>query len=389
MVEAASGESVPTPSLDGACAQTDSGYSAPTVPAETEEGLPAPPIDHERQISGASQFSKGSKSPSLGATVKALDFIVKLKMKSKQTKKTHTKRRTSAFLGQVHLEQPKPLVMSSLQIIGMEKLGEGTSGRAFRVHNELDEREYCVKVVPLQDDDDVLRKTVATEAKIHSKLNHEGVVKYCYSWMDKTTGGTQFYMLLELCDSDLWTCLEKSEPPVEERRRWSLQLSGALEHIHAHDIVHRDLNPWNVLVTHGRDLKVGDFGLSVQCKSTDMLSGMETDGAVPLDSSAVGSLYSAPELGQDYNSKADVFSLGMTLFAIWYVGDMSEDDDAEDDLICKVEELHESGELPEGFAERCPIADIIRRMVVHAPEERLTAAAANQEVCRALSSFAT
>ena len=47
------------------------------------------------------------------------------------------------------------------------------------------------------------------------------------------------------------------------------------------------------------NVKIGDFGLSVRCAVGETLSGEATAGAAPLDASAIGSLYSAPELGSD------------------------------------------------------------------------------------------
>merc|ERR1712039_38053 len=242
--------------------------------------------------------------------------------------------------------------------------------------------EYCVKIVPLESSDAASRVAKATEAWIHGKLNHHGVVKYYHSWLDTKEAVSQFCMLLELCKSDLWTCLEEAEPSMDERRRWSLQLTGALEHIHSHGIVHRDINPWNVLVTHARDLKIGDFGLSVLCDSSSMLSGWTSPGAVPLNSSAIDSLYSAPELGDYYNQQADVFSLGMTLFAIWHPGSLSE---GADDLISAVETLRETCLLPEWFELQCPVVGLIHSMVMHEPNQRPSAKQVHSEMQRICS----
>merc|ERR1712070_767172 len=169
---------------------------------------------------------------------------------------------------------------------------------------------------------------------------------------------------------------------MDERREWSLQLAGALEHIHSHDAIHRDLNPWNVLVTHRRDVKIGDFGLSVSCEVGSDLNGWESEGAMPLDSSAVESLYSAPELGDKYNHQADVFSLGMTLFVIWHPGELSR---VMDNVVSHVEALRETGSFPEGFHLHCPVTDTIRKMVLHDPNLRPSAKEAYCEMRRTLS----
>lgn len=66
-------------------------------------------------------------------------------------------------------------------------------------------------------------------------------------------------------------------------------------------------------------LKIGDFGLALELPAEGGLVGPEHPGACPLDVSAIGSLYSAPELGSEggYDQRVDNFSMGMTLFAIF------------------------------------------------------------------------
>merc|ERR1711862_584718 len=97
---------------------------------------------------------------------------------------------------------------------------------------------------------------------------------------------------------------------LAERWAWIKGLCDAVRHCHRLRVLHRDINPWNVfLVASGvgaysdavqsrenavRFLpRLGDFGLSVQLKSvTQELHGWCSEDAVPLDESAITSLYS-------------------------------------------------------------------------------------------------
>ena len=157
---------------------------------------------------------------------------------------------------------------ASLDIGTLAKIGEGTSGQAFLVANEWDGREYCLKIVPLHDARG--RAEAANEARLHAPITHPACVRYCYSWLGSSSsdGGGEAgtcCVLMELCERDLWSCLETSAPSGEDRSgeasepfravsrearlRWSADLSAALAHVHGQRIVHRDLNPWNVFVT--------------------------------------------------------------------------------------------------------------------------------------------
>lgn len=91
--------------------------------------------------------------------------------------------------------------------------------------------------------------------------------------------------------------------------RAALALAEGLQHAHAHGIVHRDVKPWNILVTvHGRPVLV-DFGLACG-------DDFET---LTVDGSFVGTLaYSSPEQvrGDALDSRSDVHSLGATIWEL-------------------------------------------------------------------------
>jgi len=120
---------------------------------------------------------------------------------------------------------------------------------------------------------------------------------------------------------------ERSESSLAEAQRLALasQLASAVRHCHGLRVLHRDVNPWNVFLVRqeGSRLpfaaRLGDLGLAARLPAgEDELRGVE--GAVDfaeLDASALGSMYSAPELGATYGLPADVFSVGMTLLAMW------------------------------------------------------------------------
>jgi len=276
------------------------------------------------------------------------------------------------------------LYSTSLCLASEVQLGAGTSGSTYLVANHLDGFRYCLKSVPLPDE--ASHVAAANEAAIHASTNHPGCVRYCFSWVDRATvESPRFCLLMELCDGDLWSALESGADSITnmDRLRWSEELASAVCHIHDRGVVHRDLNPWNVMTSSRggvSSVKVGDFGLSARCAGT--LRGMEVEGAAPLDESAIGSLYSAPELGEVYGLPADAFSLGMTVFAMWAGGrgDM-------DALTDQVEALRRGGgeSLPKDFASdtHCPYAPLIQRLVAHEPGERPNAADAHDAIAGA------
>lgn len=87
------------------------------------------------------------------------------------------------------------------------------------------------------------------------------------------------------------------------------QLLEAFKILVEYNIMHRDIKPDNILFHNGM-VKLGDFGF---CKN------LESDTA--MTSTMLGSpIYMAPEVlkGEDYSSKADVWSLGVVLFEMLF-----------------------------------------------------------------------
>jgi serine/threonine protein kinase len=92
---------------------------------------------------------------------------------------------------------------------------------------------------------------------------------------------------------------------------WRLLISllSVLRYLHYEKkIIHRDLNPSNIMIDNKFNLKVADFGLAKQI----------TD-SIQMTNSIVGTLaYSCPQIVQNhgFNEKADIWSLGCIIYEI-------------------------------------------------------------------------
>jgi len=104
---------------------------------------------------------------------------------------------------------------------------------------------------------------------------------------------------------------------------WSVQLFCALDHLHQHGILHRDVKPSNIMLT--LDLQVAklvDFGLSKVLRKQGSPVGSPTGGHVSspcsLMSGQAGTYrFMAPEVWRGvptYTSKVDVFSATMVMW---------------------------------------------------------------------------
>eukprot|EP00891_Asterochloris_glomerata_P000258 jgi/Astpho2/258/e_gw1.00010.136.1_t len=88
--------------------------------------------------------------------------------------------------------------------------------------------------------------------------------------------------------------------------------------MHCRGLIHRDLTSANLLVGANWQAKVTDFDLSRQALQTE---------PVPYSGGAPNSpAWSAPERlkGEHYTEKADVFSFGVVLWELTYLGEPPE-----------------------------------------------------------------
>lgn len=156
---------------------------------------------------------------------------------------------------------------------------------------------------------------VQTEIEVLKRVNHKNIIKlYAYNLncpYTKSDGKIVDTIMLvlemapcgELFDILFYT---KALPEILART-YFFQLLGALEHLHAKGVTHRDLKPQNMLLDENYNLKVTDFGLSKVHTSNNRV----------MSTTYVGTKgYQAPELlmNRRYTNAMDIFSCGVILF---------------------------------------------------------------------------
>lgn len=147
--------------------------------------------------------------------------------------------------------------------------------------------------------------------RIYKELKHPNIVRFYESFVEEG----YLYIVMEVikgCNlAELIRNQNEKATFFEEDVIWKLLicLLSVLRYLHTDkQIIHRDLNPSNVMVDHKFNIKVTDFGLAKSIANQVSSSQMSQ--------SFVGTVaYSAPEIvqRQDYNEKADIWSLGCIL----------------------------------------------------------------------------
>jgi len=191
-----------------------------------------------------------------------------------------------------------------------EVVGEGSAGRVWRGRRASDGTVVAIKVLHSRysADEEILSRFVREHATL-KLLSHPHLVRV----LDLVSAGDTRAIVMEMVEGQ--NLRKAAQTGAISRERAAVVLShvaGALAHIHAAGIVHRDVKPENMLITWrgGQPwAQLTDFGIA-------HITGGHTLTRV---GEIVGTpSYMAPEiaLGRPAGPAADVYALGITAYEL-------------------------------------------------------------------------
>jgi serine/threonine protein kinase len=188
-----------------------------------------------------------------------------------------------------------------------EELGRGSMGVVFQALDPKIDRAIALKVLREDRvaDEDLVRRFLR-EAKAAGRLSHPGIVVVYDVGQDHGT----VYIAMELVQGDgLDRLMKNTVLPVELAVDLARQVALALDYAHRQGVIHRDIKPNNIIVTHGNRVKITDFGIA---RMQDAPGSEQTQVGSILGTPA----YMSPEQvrGERVDGRADIFSLGTILY---------------------------------------------------------------------------
>jgi len=292
--------------------------------------------------------------------------------------------RQTITTGRLTLWQAQQLLagrVSGFQIdkyVLLNLLGRGGMGRVFLAKDVRLNRMVALKLLSQERMNNP--RAIARfrrEAKVGAQLQHENLVRV----YDEGESAGVLYLVMEHIDGKNVGQLigDLGKIPWPNAARLARQVALGLEHARLKGLIHRDVNPCNILVTQDGTAKLTDLGLAIDLNDLDNVT---RDGAT------VGTFdYVSPEQAKNSRSvdtRADLYSLGCTLFHMiagrvpFPMASLPEK--------LYAHQLHD----PEPLAELTPevpegLAEIVRRLMRKLPDDRYQTPA---EVALALEPFA-
>ncbi|KAJ6809643.1 serine/threonine-protein kinase GRIK1-like [Iris pallida] len=209
-------------------------------------------------------------------------------------------------------------------------IGRGSYGKVVLYRSINDGMQYAIKAFYKSrlskvrvSSSETAMTDVHREVSIMKLLEHPNIINLVEVIDDPESD--HFYMVLEYVEGK-WICDASGAcGGIGEytARRYLRDIIAGLIYLHAHDIVHGDIKPENLLVTRNGTVKIGDFSVSQAFE----------DGNDELWRSPGTPVFTAPEccIGLSYHGKvADVWALGVTLYCMIlgycpFIGDSLQD----------------------------------------------------------------
>ena len=196
----------------------------------------------------------------------------------------------------------------------LRRLGSGAMGEVYLAQHPRLPRQDALKVLAADVSADAeYRARFNREADLASTLWHPHIVGV----HDRGEEEGQLWISMDFVDGlDVARLLADRYPagmPVEEVARIVTAVASALDYAHKQGLLHRDVKPANIMMTHLDDegeqrILLTDFGIA---RNVNDISGLTKTNM------AVGTVaYCAPEqlLGEDIDGRADQYSLAATAF---------------------------------------------------------------------------
>jgi len=143
-------------------------------------------------------------------------------------------------------------------------IGSGAFGDVYLVKNILDGKLFAIKQLNKEriKENGIHNNIVYREINTHFRLIHKNICRLFDYYEDKEA----FYLIIEYIDNGtLFNKIQKSNGLSEEKAlKYFIQVSSAIFFLHENKLIHRDIKPENCLIDKNDNVKLCDFGWTVE-----------------------------------------------------------------------------------------------------------------------------
>ena len=216
-------------------------------------------------------------------------------------------------------------MMKYEELTFIKQIGKGAFGTVYLTTMEGNLNYYATKIVEKSvADSPKLKKYFHNEIEILQEIKHKNIMKL----ISMKQSENKYYLVCELCNGgSLHHCLNKylkmyRKPFSEEIVQYLMkQIIDALQYLHSHKIIHRDLKLDNILVTfknendknilnmYGAQIKIIDFGFATHSNKQDLHKSV-LGSPLYMDPMILKKYTKKEKNIKGYTEKIDIWSLG-------------------------------------------------------------------------------
>ena len=225
----------------------------------------------------------------------------------------------------------------------LEKIGAGGMSDVYKAKDQVLGRFVAVKILKPEFAEDVNFVTkFHAEAQSAAGLQHPNIVNI----YDVGSEEHVHFIVMEYVEGiTLKTYIEKKgQLNYKEAISIAIQVARGIEAAHNNNIVHRDIKPQNIMISHEGKVKVTDFGIARAATSNT------------IHSDVMGSVhYTSPEQARNgfVDGKSDIYSLGIVMYEM-VTGRVPFDGDTT--VSIAIQHLQEEMVAPSVYAPDLPIS---------------------------------
>ncbi len=215
-------------------------------------------------------------------------------------------------------ETHDPLIGSRIDGFHLQKvIGSGGMGTVYEAVQERPHRTVALKIIKLGMDTHEVVARFESEREALAMMNHSNIAKVFEA--GATEQGRPYFVMEHVPGVPITEHCDRHKLDIEQRLKLFIQVCNAVQHAHQKGIIHRDLKPSNILVANeGQQAvpKIIDFGVAKALNQRLSERTIFTEQGQLIGTPEYMSPEQAEMSGQDIDTRADIYSLGVLLYEL-------------------------------------------------------------------------